>query len=102
MKQRNTTTTVTRVNVREALNRAPTGTLTREEEMVLRMRHGVPVDANAELGLVGQQFTETRARLAMIERLALDALSQDDEVQQEAPEAANPLKAHIIDRLNRS
>ena len=67
------------------------------------MRHGASVDANAELGLVGQQFTETRARLAMIERLALDALSQDEEVQQQqAPEAANPLKAHIIDRLNRS
>lgn len=107
--KRHTTTVTTEVNVREALTRAPEGTLTHEEERLLRMRRGVPLESVEKLGLKGQAFAETRAKLAMIEKMALEALqerAQDKTARAPAakpanPQAHNPAKAHIISRLRR-
>ena len=93
--KQNTTTTTTRVNVREALNRATE--LTAEEERVLRMRYGVSVQPTARLELKGQDHAETRAKLAHIEKLAIDAMSTEQPAP--APAAANSAKARMIQRL---
>jgi len=99
LKNKRTTTVTTRVNVREALARAEKASLNDVEEKVLRMRHGAS-DVE-QLELKGQQFAETRAKLAMIEQMLLDQMSAAPaERTSPAPvEDDRSTKAHIIRRL---
>ncbi|MHB1844434.1 MAG: hypothetical protein ACYCWW_06305 [Deltaproteobacteria bacterium] len=67
------TTTVTE----RALERAARqGSLTAEEERVLRLRHGAGAPKDAPLERVGQAHPEARARLAEIELRAFQAMGQ--------------------------
>jgi len=50
------------------------GTLTAEEERVLRTRHGVGAAANEPLGRVGQDHAEARARISELELEAFRAM----------------------------
>ncbi|MFT5434862.1 MAG: DNA-directed RNA polymerase sigma subunit (sigma70/sigma32) [Myxococcota bacterium] len=99
MKNKRTTTVTTRVNVREALERANTAALTDVEEKVLRMRHGAAARPDAPLGLKGQQFAETRAKLAMIEELVLEQMRRPAPKPAAAAPEADSTKDHIIRRL---
>lgn len=72
--------------------------LTREEELVLRMRHGVAEAREAALEFRGQHIPEIAAKLAMMEAAALDEL-RDREPAEDPRESAT--KARIIDRLKR-
>ncbi len=72
--KRNTTTVETRVNVKAALQAAPAGTLTHEEERLLRMRSGTGLAPRAGLELKGQANAETRAQLAFLEAQALEMM----------------------------
>jgi DNA-directed RNA polymerase sigma subunit (sigma70/sigma32) len=95
--RRSTTTVETKVSVKAALERAPAGTLTAEEERVVRMRSGSSPDSRAPLGLVGQEHPETRAKLAMLEQMALQAMRRPAPAP--AAETPNPVKAHLLRRL---
>ena len=99
--KRPTTTVTTRINVREALDRADSP-LTAEEERVLRMRHGVTARSEQPLGLKGQEHPEARAKRAMIEQMVLEAMQGGPKP---APTAAGrtseDTKAHIIRRLRK-
>ena len=102
---RNTTTVQTRAKVatdpKSALEFATPGTLTHEEERVVRMRTGASVDPRTPHELKGQSNPELRAKLAMIEALAMDALSRPAPAKPTAAPStvSNPTKAHIIARL---
>ncbi len=50
------------------------GTLTAEEERVLRARHGVGVSKDEPLGRVGQDHPEARARISEFELEAFRAM----------------------------
>lgn len=90
MSQTKTQTVVrTRVELDQALRRAQ---LTAEEENVLRMRYGVPLDPTAPLELRGQAQPEVRAQLALLEKQLLTPTTTDvDEGR----------RATIIDRLRK-
>ena len=93
--KKRTTTTSTRINVREALTRAQ-NKLTHEEERLLRMR--AAVSHSGALELTGQEFDHTRALLAMIEQEALEAMREAQPAQKQSTgEAA--AKAAIIASL---
>lgn len=96
--KKTTTTTVTRVNVREALDR---GVVTPEEERVLRMRHGIGEKPSARLGLKGQENPEVRAKLAMIEQMAIEAMRQAATKPAAAATPVASRKAQILERLRR-
>lgn len=85
------TTTRTRVEVDVALRQAR---LTSEEEKVLRMRYGIPIDAAAPLESQAEAATPAvRAELMALEQRAVMANSAVD---------VDPLRrAAIIDRLRR-
>jgi DNA-directed RNA polymerase sigma subunit (sigma70/sigma32) len=99
--KRHTKTTVvgTKVDIREALTE---GVLMPEEERIVRMRYGISENKSTKLELCGQEDPETRAKLAMIEQQALEAMSR-------APRHARPVsvrkmgdrKQSIIERLRR-
>ncbi len=98
--KRNTTTVETVISVAKALDLAPAGSLSPEQERLLRMRSGSSGDARAPLELKGQSNPETRAKLAMIEALAIQALSRPAPARPaRTPAAENPTKALIIARL---
>ena len=95
--RRSTTTVETKVSVKAALERAPAGTLSAEQERVLRMRTGSSPDSRAPLGLVGQGNPETRAKLAMLEQMAIEAMRRPASAP--TAEAPNSVKAHLLRRL---
>lgn len=85
------TQTITRVRTQigEAFEQAG---LTREEELVLRLRHGISAPVATTLSFRGEGQPELQAKLAFIEASAIDAL-RAGEVDAGADEDA------IIDRL---
>ena len=95
---RNTTTVQTQISVKKALELAPAGTLSPEQERVLRMRTGASLDLGSSLDLQGQAHPETRAKLAMMEALAMEALACP-KASKPAVKAENATKALIIARL---
>ncbi len=74
--------------------------LTRDEELVLRLRHGIAEPRTAALEFRGQAHPELAAKLAMMELAALEELqAMGVRPRENAREAA--VKAAIIDRLKR-
>ena len=65
--------------------------LTAQEEKVVRMLHGLAAPGDHVLEQVGQEFSETAARLEEIERRAIEA----------AGPRQNPTKRKIINSLRR-
>ena len=98
MKDTTTTKTTTRVDIRKKL---ADGHLDPLEERVVRMRHGITEKRNAELKLKDIPNDETRARLAMIEKMALDRMAGHKEPAPRA-ETSTHRKDHIIERLRRA
>lgn len=74
--------------------------LTREEELVLRMRHGIPESRSATLEFRGQGQTELSAKLAMMELAALEELQTRGTTPAESPRE-RAVKQAIIDRLKK-
>lgn len=68
------TSVVTRADVRTSIGM---GRLTEEEERIVRMRHGISEGPSAKLTRRGQEFDETRVRLALIEAEAVNQLMSD-------------------------
>ena len=50
--------------------------LNREEEILVRMRYGLSLDASDHLQFRGQENEETRIKLAMMEKALLDELAE--------------------------
>lgn len=92
-----TTTTTTRVDVRKAFAE---GLMTPDEERVIRMRHGIGERSETKLEQKVMPTDEARAKLAMIEKMAMDTIMGRSE--QPVVETANPRKDHIIGRLRRA
>lgn len=97
---RSTTTarTVTVTERRELQKALVRVDLSREEELVLRLRHGIPVARSTPLEYRGQGDPELSAKLGMIEADLLDhlrpaAATEPQDLEGEA------LKQAIIDRL---
>jgi hypothetical protein len=78
--------------IREAMQKAP---LTREEELVLRMRHGVSEPRTAALQFIEPGSAILAAELAAIEARAVARMATvaEDELE------GNELKAAIIEKL---
>jgi hypothetical protein len=74
--------------------------LSREEELVLRLRHGVPEPRTATLEFRGQGHPEIAAKLAMMELAALEELQTRGAVPAESPREA-AVKQAIIERLKK-
>lgn len=74
------------------------GQLNREEELVLRMRHGISEPGSTPLTFRGQEVPEIKAKLALIEADLLSRLRPEPAAESTGDDA---LKAHIIDRLKR-
>lgn len=74
--------------------------LTREEELVLRMRHGVPEARTATLEFRGQSHPEIAAKLAMMELAALEEIQNRGTTPTESPREA-AVKHAIIERLKK-
>jgi len=66
-----------------------------EEEKVLRMRYGIPMDLQATLEMRGQDHDETRAQLAQLEQRALAAVTAPQ------PGVDSDRRAAIIERLRK-
>ena len=79
--------TLTRADLRRTIR---SGALTDEEERYVRVLFGISEPASTVLERRGGQFADTRARLALIEGLA---------VAEVMPRTSNPLKSRIIQRL---
>ncbi len=95
--KRNTTTVETRTNVKAALQALPAGTLTHEEERLLRMRSGAG-SFGGKHELKGQAHPETRAQLAMLEAQALEAMTRRVATPAATPEG-EARKALILKKL---
>lgn len=100
-KTRSTTTTrsVTATERRELQKGLQRVEMTREEELVLRMRHGIGAPRTTRLEFRGQNDPELSAKLAMIEA---DALAQvRPKAEAEVDLEGEALKRAIIERLKR-
>ena len=85
-----TVATLTKADVRHAIL---AGSMTEEEERYVRIRFGISESGNAPLTMRGNQFAQTRARLAMIEASMLGNRPSTP---------LNPVKDKIIEKLRRS
>lgn len=74
--------------------------LSREEELVLRMRHGIAEPRTATLEFRGQGQPEIAAKLAMMELAALEELQLGRATPAESPREA-AVKQAIIERLKK-
>jgi len=72
--------------------------LSREEELVLRMRHGIAAPRETQLEYRGQHIQEIAAKLAMMEAATLDELRGHEPADDPRQSA---MKARIIERLKR-
>lgn len=88
-------TTTTRRDVKKAMRKAE---LSREEELVLRLRYGLDEPGNTRLEYRGQDHAEIAAKLAMIEA---DALAHMRPREATPEEASAVLKSSIIDELRK-
>lgn|GEM_PF-1302938 len=98
----NTTTTRVRVadrrTVEIAIERAD---LSREEELVLRLRHGLSLSHETSLSFRGGASEDLSARLALMEVSAIEHMADAEQSRREAAEAEASDKAtqSVIDRL---
>jgi hypothetical protein len=92
------TQTVVRTTQRELQKALQRADLSREEELVLRMRHGITEPKSAKLEFRGQGDPELSAKLAMIEASVLD--SQRGAPAQEDLQG-DALKHALVERLKR-
>jgi len=78
-----------------------TETLTRIEEMITRMRHGISVPATEELSFRGQHHPATREKLAEMERHYLRKLGwvSNEQSDVEAGPDFPDRKQRILDKL---
>lgn len=67
--------TLTREEIHAAVG---TNVLSREEEVLVRMRYGLSLDAGDRLEFRGQDNEETRIKLAMMEKALLDELAEQE------------------------
>ena len=74
--------------------------LTREEELVLRMRHGVHEAKTTQLEFRGQGHPEIAAKLAMMELACLEELQTRGTTPAESPREV-AVKQAIIERLKK-
>lgn len=74
--------------------------LSREEELVLRMRHGIAEPRTATLEFRGQGQPEIAAKLAMMELAALEELQLGSATPAESPREV-AVKQAIIERLKK-
>lgn len=88
--------TVTRRQLNKAIRQA---SLTREEELVLRMSGGISESGNTPLEFRGQQDEQLSTKLAMMEAAALDTMRP----RSVAPVAVEgqELKSAIVNRLKK-
>lgn len=98
MKKAVQTTARVRVSDRELGAAFRQANLSREEELVLRMRHGIAEPQGAALEFRGQHIPEIKAKLAMMELAAIDEMAEMTPAEDPRDSA---LKARIIDRLKR-
>jgi hypothetical protein len=97
-KEKQTTRTRTITGQRELQKVLRTAGLTREEELVLRMRHGIVEPKSAKLEFRGQSNDEMATKLAMIEHEVLANMGPRP-VSDEENLAGEALKSSIIDQL---
>lgn len=97
---RSTTTarTVTVTERRELQRALVRVDLSREEELVLRLRHGIAVADETPLAFRGQRDAELKAKLALIEA---DALEHVRSAPAPADPAGEAIKQAIIARLRK-
>ncbi len=67
--------TLTREEIHAAVGK---DVLSREEEVLVRMRYGLTLDAGDRLEFRGQENEETRIKLAMMEKALLDELAEGE------------------------
>jgi hypothetical protein len=67
--------TLTREEIRTVVG---TNVLSREEEVLVRMRYGLSLDVGDHLEFRGQDNEETRIKLAMMEKALLDELAEQE------------------------
>ena len=84
-------TTKTQIELVETQTKTRETTLTPLEEKVLRMRHGVSVPDNTPLEYPGTEDPELNAKLAEIERRAIEAVGA----------RSNTTKRQILQSLRR-
>ena len=90
-------TTQTVTSSRELVQALENANLTREEELVLRMRFGIAESGNTELQFRGTESPELAARLALIENSAVQhAGLQPVEI---SGQEGDELKSSIIEDL---
>lgn len=100
------TATTTRVRVADrqmvetAFERAH---LSRDEELVLRLRHGLAVSPETALAFRDGASPEMRARLALMEISAIEHMADTEAARQEAAEeeAREAATQSVIERLRR-
>ncbi len=73
--------------------------LTREEELVLRLRHGIPAPKTTRLEFRGQDDRELSAKLALIEAELVDRLREHE--TSAADVEGRAMDRAIIDRLRK-
>ena len=97
-REQNRTRTRTITGQRELQKALRTAGLTREEELVLRMRHGIAEPNTAKLEFRGQSSEEMATKLAMIESEVLANMGPRP-VSNEEILAGKALKSSIINQL---
>ena len=88
-----TTRTLTRTEVKRLI---ASGTLSREEELVLRMRYGVAAPASEPLEMRHGGDPEMQARLAALEKATYERLQQSGQA-----ELRNRNRERILDTLKK-
>ena len=79
-KNRTDTKTLERVLTKEEISRAmPQVELTPEEELVVRMRFGIPLSPDGKISYRGAQNEELQVRLALMEKALLDMMENREE-----------------------
>jgi len=102
--QGNRTTSRVRVAERQAVETAiARASLSREEELVLRLRHGLSVAPDMALAFRAGNSVELRARLSLMEMAAVEHLEAAAAKRREAVEADAREKAEreVAERLRR-
>jgi hypothetical protein len=95
--ERKGTAVVTAEVVEQGLKRATT--MTREEELALRMRHGVTVEKKVALPQVAEAESQLADELLLIEMRLLSALKHRKAQATKAAPARNPTKSKIVAAL---
>lgn len=93
MKTKSTTQTLTRTEAKRLL---ASGTLSRVEELMLRMHHGITVPSDEPLDMLGGGDPGLQARLAAVEKATLEDIEQ-----QGSPERRNRTRERIVDSLKK-